>query len=79
MSEPKHKEPPQTHSIAHVATGRDVLFTLAAAWSASAGRPVPTSRSVSTAATARENKARANKDAFSPSVQTVARNVTQTS
>ncbi len=79
MSEPKHKEPPEPHTIAHVATGRDVLFTLAAAWSASAGRPVSASRSVSTTPTVRENKTRANKDAYSPSVQTVARNVTQSS
>jgi len=47
MSEPKHKEPPETRTIPHVATGRDrdVLFALAAAWSASTGRPIALSRS----------------------------------
>ncbi len=64
MSEPKHKEPPQTHTIAHVATGRDVLFTLAAAWSASTGGSRVVSRPVQQPG-ARESKPRVAKDVTS--------------
>jgi hypothetical protein len=48
MAEHKLKEPPEANVLTHGASGRDVLFALASAWSASAGRPITLSRSLPT-------------------------------
>ncbi len=56
MAERKLKEPPEAnrqanpgaHALTHAPSGRDVLFALASAWSASAGRPLTVGRSPQT-------------------------------